>query len=87
MAAATRLSERLGIAQPGLAEKIVASLQGLDLPVGVPPEIEWETIVQGMQVDKKRLGGALQFVLPERIGAVRVGVEVSDAGLIRSVLF
>ena len=31
------MSERLGIAQPGLAEKIAAALQGLGLPVAAPP--------------------------------------------------
>ena len=87
MVAAARLSERLGIAQRGLADEIAAALQGLGLPVGAPPGMDWETIVQGMQVDKKRLSGALQFTLPECIGKVRVGVEVTDAGLIRSVMF
>jgi 3-dehydroquinate synthetase len=40
-----------------------------------------------MRVDKKRFSDTLRFALPERIGSVRVGVEVNDAELIRSVLF
>jgi shikimate kinase / 3-dehydroquinate synthase len=87
MVAEARLSERLGIAKVGLAEEIAAALNNLGLPVAVLPGMDWETIAQGMRVDKKRLGGALRFALPERIGAVRVGVEVNDAELIRSVLF
>ncbi len=87
MVAAARLSERLGIAQPGLAEEIAGVLQGLHLPVEAPPGMDWETIARGMRVDKKRFSGVLQFALPERIGKVRVGVEVSDVELIRSVLF
>jgi 3-dehydroquinate synthase len=86
MVTAARLSERLGIAQPGLAGEIADTLQGLHLPVEVPPGMEWDTIARGMQVDKKRLGGSLRFALPERIGRVRVGVEVTDIELIRSVL-
>jgi 3-dehydroquinate synthase len=87
MVAAARLSEHLEVAEPGLAEEIAAALQGLGLPVEVPPGMDWETILQGMQVDKKRLGGALHFTLPERIGKVQVGREVTNAELIRSVLF
>ena len=58
MVAAARLSQRLGIAQAGLAEEIAAALQGLGLPVAAPPAMDWETILQGMRVDKKRSGGA-----------------------------
>jgi len=87
MVAAARLSERLGIAQVGLAEEIAATLSSLGLPVAAPPGMDWETILQGMHVDKKRFSGVLRFALPERIGAVRVGVEVNDTELIRSVLF
>jgi shikimate kinase/3-dehydroquinate synthase len=87
MVAAARLSERLGVAQPGLAEEIAVALQGLGLPVIAPPGLDWDTILQGMRVDKKRQGGALRFALPERIGKVQVGIEVPDVELIRSVLF
>jgi 3-dehydroquinate synthetase len=87
MVAAARISERLGIAQPGLAEEISAALQGLGLPVAAPPAMDWETILQGMRVDKKRSGGALRFALPVRVGKVQVGIEVPDVDLIRSVLF
>ena len=87
MVAAARMSERLGIAQPGLAEEIAAALQGLGLPVAAPPAMDWETILQGMRVDKKRSGGALRFALPVHIGKVQVGIEVPDVDLIRSVLF
>jgi 3-dehydroquinate synthetase len=55
--------------------------------VVVPPGLDWETILQGMRVDKKRFSGALRLALPERIGRVHVGVEVPDVELIRSVLF
>ena len=34
---------------------IAAALRGLSLPVVVPPGIDWDTIAQGMRVDKKRL--------------------------------
>jgi 3-dehydroquinate synthetase len=87
MVAAARLSERLGIAQADLADEIAAALYGLGLPVQAPSEIDWETIVNGMRVDKKRLGGALRFALPQAIGRVQVGVEVTDLELIRSVLY
>ena len=43
MVAAARLSERLGIAQVGLAEEIAAVLINLGLPAATPPGIDWES--------------------------------------------
>jgi 3-dehydroquinate synthase len=38
-------------------------------------------ILRALQGDKKRRDGVVRFALPERIGTVRVGVEVADADL------
>jgi 3-dehydroquinate synthase len=87
MVAAARLSERLGLAASGLAEEIAETLNGLGLPVQPPANLDWETVHPWMGVDKKRRGGSLRFVLPEAIGQVAVGVEVSDLSLVREVLY
>lgn len=75
---ASRLSERLGLAQVGLAGEIETVLHGLGLPVRLPEDIAFEAIDAAMRYDKKRAGGKLRFVLPIRIGDVRAGVEVDD---------
>ena len=87
MVAAARLSERLGLAAGGLAEEIAETLRCLGLPVQPPSNLSWEAVHPWMGVDKKRRGGSLRFVLPERIGQVQVGVEVGDMGLVRDALY
>lgn len=86
MVIAARLAERLGIAKTGLSQALAEALAGLSLPVSVPPELDRAALLQAMRLDKKRADGRLRFTLPEKIGAVRVGVEVSE-DLIRSELY
>jgi 3-dehydroquinate synthetase len=40
-------------------------------------------MIAAMQADKKTRGGRLRFVLPERIGAVRCGIEAEEEMLVR----
>ncbi len=77
MVAEARLSERLGIAQPGLAEEIAAVLRTLGLPVSIPAELPRSAILQAMRVDKKRSAGQVRFSLPVSIGNVQTGVGVA----------
>ncbi len=68
---AARLSERLGLAQAGLADQIEQVLAGVGLPTrwsGEGAEAVWEA----MQSDKKRAARGLRFVLPRAIGDVIV---------------
>lgn len=73
------LAEELGLAEPGLAETIRRALQGLGLPVRIPPEMDPQAILGAMGSDKKRAGGRLRFALPVKIGEARVGIEVDEA--------
>lgn len=77
MAVETRLAEALGVAEPGLAARICAALKGLNLPVDIPAGLPRDRVVDAMGMDKKRAAGTVRFALPQRIGAVRVGVEVA----------
>jgi 3-dehydroquinate synthetase len=40
-------------------------------------------MIAAMQADKKTRAGHLRFVLPERVGAVRCGVEAEEEMLVR----
>jgi 3-dehydroquinate synthase len=78
MVAAARLSEKLKIGTPGLAEEIAACLDGLGLPTRIPEGIDRERLRAAMRLDKKRKAGSLRVVLPERIGTARWGIEIDD---------
>jgi shikimate kinase / 3-dehydroquinate synthase len=76
MAAAARLSGRLGLAEPGLAERIQTVLSGLGLPVAIPPGLDRTSLLTAMGVDKKRKAGKVRLALPVRIGEVQVGITI-----------
>jgi 3-dehydroquinate synthase len=73
-----RLAERLGLAHPGLAQEISTVLARIGLPTQIPASLNREAILAAMQLDKKRSHGQLRFALPEKIGRVRVGVNVEN---------
>ncbi|MBU1909896.1 MAG: 3-dehydroquinate synthase [Verrucomicrobia bacterium] len=83
MAFAARLSARLTGFPPAEADRMIALLRALGLPVE-RPDLDWSAVRQAMGVDKKTRDRALRFVLAERIGAVRVGCEVPEE-LLREV--
>jgi 3-dehydroquinate synthase len=73
-----RLSERLGLAQPGLAGEIQDTLLGLGLPVEIPQDLDRGAILAALRFDKKRRDGRVRFALPVRPGEVRHGLEVDE---------
>jgi 3-dehydroquinate synthase len=83
MVAAARLGERLGVSEPGLADRTVALLRPLGLPTGgltLDPQQVWTT----MQQDKKARGG-VRFVLCKRPGEALL-VDQPDRALVNEVV-
>jgi 3-dehydroquinate synthase len=78
MVSETRMAEKMGLAEPGLADKIATVLQAMGLPIGIPADLNRKDIGAAMRRDKKKASGVVKFALPVAIGDVRVGVEVSD---------
>jgi 3-dehydroquinate synthase len=78
MVAAARLSEKIGMAELGLVEKITFTLSNLGLPTQIPDGMDNDQILAAMSHDKKRRGGKARFVLPAAIGEVRWGIEIDD---------
>jgi len=78
MAAETKLAEKLGIAQIGLARQITDALAGLGLPAAIPSGFAPEELVNAMRVDKKKADGVVRFALPVKIGEVKPGVAIDD---------
>lgn len=72
MVSAALLAHLLGLIDRQQAERIRALIRGYGLPDVIPESVGFEKMLSGMQLDKKTVSGALTFVLPEKIGAVRI---------------
>jgi len=78
MVAETRTAEIMGLAAPGLLEKIICVLNEWDLPVDLPSYLSLERIWESVKRDKKKSAGILQFALPLNIGQVKAKIEVDE---------
>jgi 3-dehydroquinate synthase len=77
MVLAARLSERLGMAEKGLAARLEQGFQAVGLPVQSP--VTPEELLDAMRKDKKAVGGKLRMVLPAAPGEVIVKeLEIND---------
>jgi 3-dehydroquinate synthase len=63
-----RIAERLGVAQPGTAERIAEVVDRAGLPIRRPAELSVDAIVDATRLDKKARGGRVEYALPARIG-------------------
>jgi 3-dehydroquinate synthase len=82
MIAAARLAVEKGMLSPGEEERIAKVIARVG-PLPAWPSIPAGKIIAAMQADKKTRAGRLRFVLPERIGRVRCGVEAEEEMLVR----
>ncbi len=78
--AAVRLARNLGVLQEDFESELEDRLRRCGLPVRIPAGLSWEELETAMSRDKKNLDGRLTFVLPVRLGEVRVhpGVDPQD---------
>jgi len=83
MVMASDLSERLGLAAPGLLERMRALIARAGLPVQAPhmPADRW---LELMRVDKKAEDGAIRFVLIEGLG--KAGMHAAPDELVTAVI-
>jgi 3-dehydroquinate synthetase len=82
MIAASRSAVEKGMLSPAEEERIAKVIERVG-PLPAWPSIPAAQMIAAMQADKKTRAGRLRFVLPERIGAVRCGVEAEDEMLVR----
>jgi 3-dehydroquinate synthase len=83
MAVCTAIAEEQGICEPDSADRILALLAAYDLP----PHVPYESLTPALEhLSALRLvrGHALNLVLPERVGSVRVVPEVDDRQIMAS---
>jgi shikimate kinase/3-dehydroquinate synthase len=63
MVAAARLSEQVGLATPGLADRVESLVARVGLATSLPLVMPVDALVEAMHRDKKRQAGKLRFVL------------------------
>jgi len=80
MATAGRLAQNLGRFSESSLKRLLALLQAYHLPI-LGPQLPFSTLYAAMQTDKKARKGQLRFVLPERIGKVRLVSGVPKSAL------
>jgi len=72
------LSHLLGFVGKEQVMRIKALIDAFRLPSEMPPEVSFDSLLASMQLDKKTVAGQLKFILPEKIGAVRIHKGISE---------
>jgi len=85
MVVESRLAERLGIAEPGLADSIEKSLKSQGLPTQLEHAIDLDDLIGAMGRDKKADRNGLAFSLVSSIGTCKLYSGV-DEKTVRQVL-
>ncbi|MFO1506342.1 MAG: 3-dehydroquinate synthase [Lysobacterales bacterium] len=85
MVMAARLSERLGLASGADADRLVALLAKLGLPIEWPADVDVEAVLASLRFDKKSRAGRLQFVLWNGIGSARLPEEVPVEAVLAAI--
>ena len=67
-----RLSQMINLIDKDQVSKIKAIVDSYGLPSEMPADIDMNSILSSMQLDKKAVAGELKFILPEKIGRVRM---------------
>jgi 3-dehydroquinate synthase len=78
MVAATMIARRMGMLKSHSASRITGLIKRAGLPVSIPAHISIKRIMSAQKHDKKMVRGINRFVLPTRIGNVRVCGGVPD---------
>jgi len=84
MVAAARVSEAIGAAEPGTADRIAMLLRRAGLPFEMPAELRTPGLVAAIQRDKKATGGRVRFVAVETIGRTRF-VDLTGSEIVRNL--
>jgi 3-dehydroquinate synthase len=80
-----RLAQLLNFIDKDQVSKIKALIDAFGLPSEMPEEIDVNSIISSMQLDKKAVAGELKFILPEKIGKVRIQKGVPEKAIRESL--
>ena len=70
MVTESRMAELLGVAKPGIADKIAGVLRLYHIPISVDPAWSRQRVVRAVGYDKKREDDNIVMALPKWIGKV-----------------
>lgn len=87
MVYASRLAERRGLIDAVVTGRQIALLKALNLPTCLPCQIELspDDVLGRMKLDKKTVGGQLRFILPTKLGTVKVFSDIDESD-VRAIL-
>lgn len=77
MSVAGKIAVEMGYWSAEESERQDQLITKAGLPKAVPPMLEIDAILEALKSDKKVKGGKVRFVLPEKIGAVKITDEVT----------
>ena len=66
----SRIAERIGVGERGIAERIQVVVRRAGLPDKVPASLDAQRILARTRGDKKSRAGVVRYALPRRIGAM-----------------
>jgi 3-dehydroquinate synthase len=81
----TKLACMLGLIDTKKVVRIKSLIDAYGLPSEKPLDVNVEHILSSMELDKKAVAGKLKFILPEKIGSVRIEKGVPEK-VIRDLL-
>ena len=84
MCAAASLSQQAGLLDMGDVQRIRSLVLSYGLPAEIPDYIGMDSLLEAMKLDKKVVSGQLKFILPEKIGSVRI--QQVSAGALQKAL-
>lgn len=87
MCHAAELARIAGLIDKKTVSRICDTMGMYHLPMNVPDDIDPALLVKAMELDKKAVAGAIRFVLPERIGSVRIVKGVREGQILQALRF
>jgi len=78
LVAAGRIAVSRGLFDRTLLERTRSILEACGLPVE-PPDLDMNSMIQAVQLDKKKKSGKVRFVLPVAIGGTKIVDDVTDS--------
>ena len=79
------LAHKLNFINKDKVLRIKRLIDSYGLPSEMPADIDADSLLSSMQLDKKAVAGELKFILPEKIGSVRIHKGITEK-VIRDIL-